>query len=246
MISYWRKPRKKSKRNDFYGKRWPGLLRPSLIIIQKKGEVIEGFVQESDVGADSWRRTGVYTFSGDQKKTKRVTFSKIQEKSKDHYGRHFSYGTVEHLCVARHQRRLSSKSYKGVANVKYRGLERVSQSDTIPIINGGGQFINFWINFSRMGSTWCYLIEMIRQGSDWTPPTRTRTYQLCQWNQPSPHPLTFWTRTPLSFRFQVTPSLKLQLRLKCVCWNCESIRSAGKEPFSACCPLAKKSRRLKF
>ena len=34
------------------------------------GDVIESFVQESDVGADSWQRTGVYTFSGDQKKTK--------------------------------------------------------------------------------------------------------------------------------------------------------------------------------
>lgn len=83
------------------------------------GEVIESFVQESDVGADSWRRTGVYTFSGDQKKTKRVTFSKIQEKLKEHYARHFSYGTVVQLCVSRHKRRISSKRYKGVANVKY-------------------------------------------------------------------------------------------------------------------------------
>ena len=83
------------------------------------GEVIESFVQESDVGADIWRRTGVYTYSGDQKKTKRVTFSKIQEKLKEHYGRHFSYGTVVQLCVSRHKRRLSSKRYKGVANVKY-------------------------------------------------------------------------------------------------------------------------------
>ena len=54
------------------------------------GEVIESFVQESDVGVDSWRRTGVCTFSGDQKKTKRVTFRKIQEKLKEHYGRYFS------------------------------------------------------------------------------------------------------------------------------------------------------------
>ena len=83
------------------------------------GDVIESFVQESDVGADSWRRTGVYTFSGDQKKSKRVTFSKIQEKLKEHNGRHFSYGTVVQLCVCRHKRRLSSKRYKGVANVKY-------------------------------------------------------------------------------------------------------------------------------
>ena len=30
------------------------------------GDVIENIVQESDVGADSWCRTGVYTFTGDQ------------------------------------------------------------------------------------------------------------------------------------------------------------------------------------
>lgn len=64
-------------------------------------------------------KNGVYTFSGDQKKTKRVTFSKIQEKLKEHYGRHFSYGTVVQFCVSRHKRRLSSKRYKGVANIKY-------------------------------------------------------------------------------------------------------------------------------
>lgn len=77
------------------------------------GDVIESFVQESDVGADSWQRTGVYTFSGDQKKTKRVTFGKIQENLKTHYGRHFSYGTVVQLYVGRHKGRLSSKCYKG-------------------------------------------------------------------------------------------------------------------------------------
>ena len=31
------------------------------------GDVIEKIVQDSDVGADQWRRTGVYTFSGDIK-----------------------------------------------------------------------------------------------------------------------------------------------------------------------------------
>ena len=90
-----------------------------LITYPDIGDVIERFVQESDVGADSWRRTGVYTFSGDQKKSKRVTFSKIQGKLKEHYGRQFSYGTVVQLCVCRHKRRQSSKRYKGAANVKY-------------------------------------------------------------------------------------------------------------------------------
>ena len=83
------------------------------------GEVVENFVRESDVGADSWRRTGVYTFSGDQKKIKWITISQIQEMLQAHYGRHFSYGTAVQLCVCRHKRRLSSKRYKGVANVRY-------------------------------------------------------------------------------------------------------------------------------
>ena len=50
---------------------------------------------ESDVGADSWQRTGVNTFSKDQKETKRITFSKIQQKFKDHYGRHFNLATAQ-------------------------------------------------------------------------------------------------------------------------------------------------------
>ena len=92
------------------------------------GDVIESIVQESDIGADSWRRTGVYTFTGDQKKTKRITFSKIQEKLQNHYCAHFSYGSVVQLCVCRHRRRLSSKRYKGVANVRY---QRARKSFTL-------------------------------------------------------------------------------------------------------------------
>lgn len=83
------------------------------------GKVIEEFVADCDIGADKWRRTGVYTFSGDIKKTKRVTFSRIQEKLKEHFDREFSYGTVVQLCCARNKRRLSSKRYKGVANVRF-------------------------------------------------------------------------------------------------------------------------------
>lgn len=83
------------------------------------GEVIENIVQESDVGADRWRRTGVYTFSGDIKSSQRITYGKIQQRLEEHYGRHFSYGTVVQLCVPRHKRHRSSKRYSGVANVKY-------------------------------------------------------------------------------------------------------------------------------
>lgn len=37
------------------------------------GEVMEQIVKEADVGADKWRRTGFYTFSGDRKTEKRMT-----------------------------------------------------------------------------------------------------------------------------------------------------------------------------
>lgn len=71
------------------------------------------------MGADKWRRTGVYTFTGDTKKEKRMTFKKLQEKLCLHYGEKFSYGTVLQLCVNRHKGRRSRKRYKGVANIKY-------------------------------------------------------------------------------------------------------------------------------
>ena len=97
-----------SERTDAVHKRHPHI-----------GEVIEKFVKESNVGADKWRRTGVYTFSGDTKKEKRITFRRLQEKLCDHYDEKISYGTVVQLCVQRNKRRLSSKRFRGVANVKY-------------------------------------------------------------------------------------------------------------------------------
>ena len=83
------------------------------------GLVMENIVKEADVGADKWRRTGVYTFTGDTKKEKRMTYKKLQEYLNQHYGEKFSYGTVVQLCVPRNKRRMSSKRYKGAANIKY-------------------------------------------------------------------------------------------------------------------------------
>ena len=50
------------------------------------GKVIEDFGEQCDIGADKWRRTGLYTSSGDVKDKKGVTFSKIREKLKEHFG----------------------------------------------------------------------------------------------------------------------------------------------------------------
>lgn len=83
------------------------------------GEVMERIAESCDIEADKWRRTGVYTFSGDPKKCKRLTFKRLQLKLIDHYGCHFSYGTVVQLCVAKNKKRLSSKRYKGLAKMKY-------------------------------------------------------------------------------------------------------------------------------
>jgi hypothetical protein len=83
------------------------------------GEVMENIVKDADVGADKWRRTGVYIFTGDTKKEKRMTFKKLKEKLCLHYGEKFSYGTVIQLCVHRNKRRMSSARYKGIGNIKY-------------------------------------------------------------------------------------------------------------------------------
>ena len=83
------------------------------------GKVMESIAESCDIGADKWRRTGVYTFSRDPQKEKHLTFKLLQQKLEEHYGRHFSIGTVVQLCIPRNKRRLSSKLYKGVANIKY-------------------------------------------------------------------------------------------------------------------------------
>ena len=82
------------------------------------GEVMEDMVKEADVGADKWRRTGVYTFTGEMKREK-MTFRKLQEKLGVHYREKLSYGTIIQLCIHCNKGRMSSKRYKGVANIRY-------------------------------------------------------------------------------------------------------------------------------
>ena len=84
------------------------------------GKVIEDFVSEHNIGADAWRRTGVLTFDGNTRLPQKVTYERIRLHLQEVYKRHFSYGTVVQLCVARNKRRLSSKRYHGVAKVTTR------------------------------------------------------------------------------------------------------------------------------
>ena len=114
-------------------------------------------MQERNIGADAWRRTGVLTFDGNTNVKAKVTYERICQHLIKTYGRHFSYGTVVQLCVARNRRRRSSLRYKGVAKVTsrrarkgfvmkynpdahwnasfYRGLNEIQYKDGQNIVN---------------------------------------------------------------------------------------------------------------
>ena len=64
------------------------------------GTVVEEFVQKGN-GVDAWRRTGVLTFDGNIKLSQKVTYNRIKKHLEEVYHRHFSYGSVVELCVAR-------------------------------------------------------------------------------------------------------------------------------------------------
>ncbi len=84
------------------------------------GETIESFVEEHNVGADAWRRTGILTFDGNTRLKEKVTYEKIRQHLQKTFGRKFSYGTVIQLCVPRNKRRRSAKRYRGIAKVTSR------------------------------------------------------------------------------------------------------------------------------
>jgi len=88
------------------------------------GEVIEKYVQERNVGADAWRRTGVLTFDDNTKVKEKVTYNRIREHLKTVYGRNFSHGTVVELCIARNKRRRSADRYRGIAHVTCRRAQK--------------------------------------------------------------------------------------------------------------------------
>ena len=68
------------------------------------GKTIEAFVEESNVDADHWRRTGVFTFDGNTRLSNKVTYERVRRHLEEVYNRHFAYGTVVELCVPRNRR----------------------------------------------------------------------------------------------------------------------------------------------
>ena len=77
----------------------------------------ESFARENRVGADSWRRTGVLTFSGNVKRGPKVPYMRIKEHLEKKYGVHCGYGTIVQLCCVKNKRRLSTKRYFSVAKI---------------------------------------------------------------------------------------------------------------------------------
>ena len=87
----------------------------------------------------------------------KVTYERIRTHLNEIYQRHFSYGTVVELCVARNKRRRSAKRYRGVAQVTsrrarkgfavrynpdahwsaafYKGLNKLQYTDGVSILN---------------------------------------------------------------------------------------------------------------
>ena len=105
---------------DFLGRQKSKPLNTIVHSYPDIGSTIEKFVESCNVGADSWRRTGLLTFDGNVKIQKKCTYKRIQDHLETVYKRKFSYGTVVQLCVARNRCCLSSSRYKGVAQVTSR------------------------------------------------------------------------------------------------------------------------------
>lgn len=84
----------------------------------------EDFVQDNQVGADAWRRTGVATFDGNVKSGPRVTYRRIKEHLERKYQRKFRYGAIVQLSVVQNKRRKSSKRYWGAAQITCRRAQK--------------------------------------------------------------------------------------------------------------------------
>lgn len=81
------------------------------------GKVIKDFACERRVGEDSWRHTGLLTFSGNTKHGLKLTYRKIKAHLEERYGSKFAYGTVVQLCCVHNNRKLWKNRYSGAAQI---------------------------------------------------------------------------------------------------------------------------------
>ena len=105
---------------NFLGQKVSHQVRGILKEYPNIGQEIESFVQEANIGADAWRRTGVLTFDGNTRVKAKVTYERIRQHLMKVYLRKFSFDAVVQLCIARNKRRLSASRYKSVAKVTSR------------------------------------------------------------------------------------------------------------------------------
>lgn len=98
-------------------RRLPKRVSKTLLKYPQIGEDIEAYARENRIGADSWRRTGVLSFTGNVRRGPKITYNRIKAHLEKKYGAKFGYGTIVQLCCAKNKRKLSAKRYFGAAKI---------------------------------------------------------------------------------------------------------------------------------
>ena len=98
-------------------RRLPKRVSKTLLKYPQIGTDIEAYARENRIGADSWRRTGVLSFTGNIKRGPKITYNRIKNHLEKKYGTKFGYGTIVQLCCAKNRRKLSAKRYFGAAKI---------------------------------------------------------------------------------------------------------------------------------
>ena len=129
---------------------------------------MEKYVQERNIGADAWRRTGVLTFDGNTRVKTKVTYERLRQHLMSIYKRHFSYGSVVQLCIARNCRRRSAQRYKGVAKITSRRARKGFQLKFNPDSHWSAALYRI-LNVLEYTDGRSISIEMMLQGSGLTP-----------------------------------------------------------------------------
>lgn len=86
-------------------------------MLAKYPNIGKDIARENRIGAHSWRRTGLLTFSGNVRKGPKLTYNRTRTYLQDKYNTKFSYGTIVQLCCARNKILLSAKQYWGAASI---------------------------------------------------------------------------------------------------------------------------------
>ncbi len=98
-------------------RRLPKRVSKTLLKYPQIGADIEAYARENRIGADSWRRTGVLSFTGNVRRGPKITYNRIKAHLENKYGTKFGYGTIVQLCCAKNKRKLSSQRYFGAAKI---------------------------------------------------------------------------------------------------------------------------------